>query len=77
MLDANQKGVIEAIERTRQFSELNPFWIEEPTSHDDISATPAFAVKFTRPASQPVSTATTASYSSSFLRAQAIDVLQI
>jgi L-fuconate dehydratase len=37
MLDANQKwGVLEAIERTRQLAELKPYWMEEPTSPDDI-----------------------------------------
>ncbi len=37
MVDANQKwGVEEAIERTRQLAELQPWWMEEPTSPDDI-----------------------------------------
>ena len=37
MLDANQRwGVEEAIQRTRQLAELNPWWMEEPTSPDDI-----------------------------------------
>lgn len=37
MVDANQRwGVNEAIERTRALSELNPWWMEEPTSPDDI-----------------------------------------
>ena len=37
MVDANQKwGVEEAIERTRELAELNPWWMEEPTSPDDI-----------------------------------------
>jgi L-fuconate dehydratase len=37
MVDANQKwGVIEAIDRTRQLSALQPWWMEEPTSPDDI-----------------------------------------
>lgn len=37
MLDANQKwGVEEAIRRTTQFAELQPWWMEEPTSPDDI-----------------------------------------
>lgn len=37
MLDANQKwGVLEAIERTRAFSSLSPWWMEEPTNPDDI-----------------------------------------
>lgn len=37
MVDANQKwGVAEAIERTLQLKELDPWWMEEPTSPDDI-----------------------------------------
>jgi L-fuconate dehydratase len=37
MVDANQKwGVDEAISRTRQLGELSPWWMEEPTSPDDI-----------------------------------------
>ena len=37
MVDANQKwGVLEAIQRTRQLAELKPYWMEEPTSPDDI-----------------------------------------
>jgi L-fuconate dehydratase len=36
-LDANQKwGVDEAIEMIRELSEIDPFWIEEPTSPDDV-----------------------------------------
>jgi L-fuconate dehydratase len=37
MVDANQKwGVEEAIRRTNQLAELQPWWMEEPTSPDDI-----------------------------------------
>ncbi len=37
MVDANQKWDIgEAIERTRALSEVDPWWMEEPTSPDDI-----------------------------------------
>jgi L-fuconate dehydratase len=37
MVDANQKwGVLDAIDRTNQLAELNPWWMEEPTSPDDI-----------------------------------------
>jgi L-fuconate dehydratase len=37
MVDANQKwGVLEAIRRTTQLAELKPWWMEEPTSPDDI-----------------------------------------
>ena len=37
MVDANQKwGVEEAISHTLQLAELKPWWMEEPTSPDDI-----------------------------------------
>lgn len=37
MMDANQKwDVDEAIAQTRMLSEVNPWWMEEPTSPDDI-----------------------------------------
>lgn len=37
MLDANQRwGVEEAIARTRELAQLDPWWMEEPTSPDDI-----------------------------------------
>jgi L-fuconate dehydratase len=37
MLDANQVwGVDEAIEAVRGLAEVNPWWIEEPTSPDDV-----------------------------------------
>ena len=37
MVDANQKwSVDEAIQRTGQLAELEPWWMEEPTSPDDI-----------------------------------------
>jgi len=37
MMDANQKwDVGEAIERTRLLAEVDPWWMEEPTSPDDI-----------------------------------------
>ena len=37
MMDANQKwGVEEAITRTRALAEVDPWWMEEPTSPDDI-----------------------------------------
>jgi L-fuconate dehydratase len=37
MVDANQKwGVEEAIRRTRLLAALDPWWMEEPTSPDDI-----------------------------------------
>jgi L-fuconate dehydratase len=37
MMDANQQwGVIEAIARTRELAEFKPWWMEEPTSPDDV-----------------------------------------
>ena len=37
MVDANQKwGVLEAIARTRALAPIDPWWMEEPTSPDDI-----------------------------------------
>jgi L-fuconate dehydratase len=37
MMDANQRwGVEEAIDRTRELAEFKPWWMEEPTSPDDI-----------------------------------------
>jgi L-fuconate dehydratase len=37
MVDANQRwGVTEAIEKTQALAELDPWWMEEPTSPDDI-----------------------------------------
>jgi len=37
MMDANQKwDVQEAIDRTKQLAEVDPWWMEEPTSPDDI-----------------------------------------
>jgi L-fuconate dehydratase len=44
MLDANQRwGVAEAIARTRDFGEVQPWWMEEPTSPDDILGHAAIA----------------------------------
>ena len=37
MMDANQKwDVLEAIQRTKELAELDLWWMEEPTSPDDI-----------------------------------------
>jgi L-fuconate dehydratase len=37
MMDANQRwGVLEAIQRTRELAEFGPWWMEEPTSPDDV-----------------------------------------
>jgi L-fuconate dehydratase len=48
MVDANQQwDVAEAIERVRELASFNPWWIEEPTSPDDVlgHATIAKAVR--------------------------------
>jgi L-fuconate dehydratase len=37
MMDANQRwGVTEAVARTRELAQFDPWWMEEPTSPDDI-----------------------------------------
>ena len=37
MMDANQRwGIGEAIERTHELAQFNPWWMEEPTSPDDV-----------------------------------------
>ena len=44
MLDANQIwGVDEAIERMRELARFDPWWIEEPTSPDDVLGHAAIA----------------------------------
>ena len=44
MIDANQKwGVREAIERVTGLAEFRPWWIEEPTSPDDVLGHAAIA----------------------------------
>jgi L-fuconate dehydratase len=54
MLDANQVwGVEEAIEKMRPLAEVDPFWIEEPTSPDDI-----FGHRRIREALSPIRVAT-------------------
>src|SRR5258707_3012069 len=48
MIDANQQwGVDEAIARVRELARFKPWWIEEPTSPDDVlgHATIARAMK--------------------------------
>jgi L-fuconate dehydratase len=78
MVDANQKwGVEEAIARTKQLSELNPWWMEEPTSPDDILG----HARIRREAA-PVRIATgehchNAVMFKQLMQAQAIDVCQI
>ncbi|NYF80740.1 enolase C-terminal domain-like protein [Granulicella arctica] len=78
MVDANQKwGVREAIERTRQLAELDPWWMEEPTSPDDILGHARI-----RREAKPVRIATGEHVQNriifkQLLQAEAIDVLQL
>lgn len=78
MVDANQKwGVEEAISRTLQLAELKPYWMEEPTSPDDILGHARI-----RSEVAPTRIATgehchNAVMFKQFLQAQAIDVCQI
>lgn len=78
MVDANQRwGVEEAIARTRSLATLEPWWMEEPTSPDDILG----HARIRREAS-PVRIATgehchNAVMFKQLFQAQAIDVCQI
>jgi len=78
MLDANQKwGVAEAIGRTLQLGELKPYWMEEPTSPDDILGHARIRAEVA-----PIRVATgehchNAVMFKQFLQAKAIDVCQI
>ena len=78
MVDANQKwGVEEAISRTLQLEELNPYWMEEPTSPDDILGHARIRAEVA-----PTRIATgehchNAVMFKQFLQAKAIDVCQI
>lgn len=78
MVDANQRwGVEEAIERTRMLRELDPWWMEEPTSPDDILGHARI-----RREAQPVRIATgehchNAVMFKQLFQAEAIDVCQI
>ena len=61
MMDANQVwDVPEAIERTQRLAEFEPYWIEEPTSPDDVLGHAAIARAIAPIGSRPASTATTA-----------------
>jgi L-fuconate dehydratase len=77
-IDANQRwSVTEAIDWVRSLSELDPYWIEEPTAPDDILAHVAI-----RQAVAPVRVATGEHAHNrilfkQLLQAQAIDVVQI
>ena len=78
MVDANQKwGVLQAIQRTRHLASLDPWWMEEPTSPDDILG----HARIRREAA-PVRIATGEHVQNriifkQLLQAEAIDVLQL
>ncbi|MCU1321517.1 MAG: mandelate racemase/muconate lactonizing protein [Acidobacteriaceae bacterium] len=78
MVDANQKwGVEEAIQRTRHLAPLDPWWMEEPTSPDDILGHARI-----RKEAAPTRIATGEHVQNriifkQLLQAQAIDVLQL
>lgn len=78
MVDANQRwGIDEAIARTKQLAELQPWWMEEPTSPDDILGHARI-----RREAKPVRIATgehchNAVMFKQLLQAEAIDVCQI
>jgi L-fuconate dehydratase len=78
MVDANQKwGVIEAIERTRQLAELKPFWMEEPTSPDDILGHARIRREVPQVRIATGEHCHNRIMFKQFLQAQAIDVLQL
>jgi len=80
MIDANQKwDVDEAIARVTELSEFNPWWIEEPTSPDDVLGHAAIA-KAVRPFGIGVATGEHCANRIVFkqlLQAKAIDFCQI
>ena len=60
MIDANQRwGVDEAIEWMSALAEFDPYWIEEPTSPDDILGHARSPGPSRRSGSRPASTSTT------------------
>src|SRR2546423_308473 len=77
-IDANQRwSVPEAVEWVRALAEFDPYWIEEPTSPDDVLGHAAI-----RAAVRPVKVATGEHVQNrvvfkQLLQAQAIDVLQL
>ena len=78
MMDANQKwDVVEAIHRTQELAQVDPWWMEEPTSPDDILGHARI-----RKEVSPVRIATGEHCHNrvmfkQFLQADAIDVVQI
>jgi L-fuconate dehydratase len=78
MVDANQKwGVLEAIERTRQLAELKPYWMEEPTSPDDILGHARIRREVPQVRIATGEHCHNRVMFKQFLQAQAIDVLQL
>jgi L-fuconate dehydratase len=77
-VDANQRwGVDQAIERMLRLAPLNPYWIEEPTSPDDV-----LGHRRIRQAIEPIRVATGEHVQNrvifkQLLQAEAIDVVQI
>ena len=60
MMDANQVwDVDEAVSNMRRLAQFDPWWIEEPTSPDDVLATRPSASGFGRSASRRASIART------------------
>lgn len=78
MMDANQKWEVqEAIENMKQLAKFNPWWIEEPTSPDDILGHLAIKEAIT-----PIKVATGENCQNNimfkqFLKSGAIDICQI
>jgi L-fuconate dehydratase len=78
MVDANQKwGVLQAIERTRQLAELKPYWMEEPTSPDDILGHARIRREVPQVRIATGEHCHNRVMFKQFLQAQAIDVLQL
>jgi L-fuconate dehydratase len=78
MVDANQKwGVLEAIEHTCQLAELKPYWMEEPTSPDDILGHARIRREVPQVRIATGEHCHNRVMFKQFLQAQAIDVLQL
>ncbi|MGC4796364.1 L-fuconate dehydratase [Micromonospora saelicesensis] len=84
-LDANQRwDVAEAVERMRELAPYDPWWIEEPTSPDDVLAHAAIrsALATSAPDGGPIRVATGEHVANrvvfkQLLQAEAVDVVQI
>ncbi|MEU1748352.1 L-fuconate dehydratase [Micromonospora arida] len=84
-LDANQRwDVAEAVDRMRELAPYDPWWIEEPTSPDDVLAHAAIrsALATSAPGGGPIRVATGEHVANrvvfkQLLQADAIDVVQI